>query len=155
MKMLFAGLVCAALMAGCTTAPVPKDYTGPLATIRDTAVSESGSRAQFYFLSEIDGRRIDNILGETRRANSGRGFSLEPVLHRRDVPAHTVKLKIEGRVAYGAPIQEMVNASTVYSVERTIDARLDSNKNYVVKGVLTAEKREVWLEEQGTGRRVE
>lgn len=155
MKMLFAGLACVALMAGCTTTPVPKDYAGPLATIRDTALSESGSRSQFYFLSEIDGRRIDNMLGETRKVNSGRGFSLAPVAYRRDLPAQAAKLKIEGRVAYGAPIQEMLNVSTLYAVERTISVKLDSNKSYVVKGILTAEKREVWLEEQETGRRVE
>lgn len=155
MQKLAMGAVCALLMAGCTTAPIPKDYSGPLATIQDSARSETGSRAQFYYLSEIDGRRVDNVLGETRKANSGRGFSLSPVQYRRDVPAQLSKLKIEARVGYGAPIQEMLNTATLYSTERTLNVKLESNKSYVVKGVLTAEKQEVWLEEQGTGVRVE
>jgi hypothetical protein len=155
LKKFVLGAACVYLIAGCATAPIPKDYSGPLATIQDTARSETGSRAQFYYLSEIDGRRVANVLGETRKANAGRGFSLSPVEYRRDLPAQPSKLKIEARVGYGAPIQEMLNAATLYSTERTITVKLESNKNYVVKGVLTAEKQEVWLEEQGTGARVE
>ncbi len=148
-------MACIAGLAACTTAPVPKGYTGPLATIQDSALSESTSRAQFFYLAKIDDRSIDNVLGETRRANQGRGFLLKPVTYQRDVPAGTVTLTLEARVSYGAPIQEMMNASTVYSTERTLKVTLDSNKTYVVKGTLTADKKDVWLEDTATGNRVE
>lgn len=146
---------CVLVVAGCTTAPIPKDYSGPLATIEDSAMSETDSRAQFYYLSEIGGRRVDNVLGATRQANAGRGFHLSPVTYRRDLPAQATSLKLSARVGYGAPIQEMLNAATLYSADRTLNVKLESNKRYVVKGVLNADKQEVWLEDQDTGARVE
>jgi hypothetical protein len=152
---LLCAITCIAGLVACTTAPVPKDYAGPLAAIQDSALSESTSRAQFFYLSKIDGRSVANVLGETRRANQGRGFLLKPTTYQRDVPAGAVTLTLEARVSYGAPIQEMMNASTVYSTERTLKVTLDSNKTYVVKGTLTADKKEVWLEDPATGNRVE
>jgi hypothetical protein len=56
-------------LAGCATPPVPPDYSGPLATVRDSAQSETANRAQFFYLAEIDGNRIENVLSATRRAN--------------------------------------------------------------------------------------
>lgn len=155
MRALFWAAFFTVSLGGCMTAPIPQDYTGPIATIRDSAISESGSRAQFYYLSQISGQRVDNILGKTRIANRGRGFSLTPVEFRRDLPARQSTLKIEARVGYGAPIQEILNTSTMYSVERTMTLDLESNKTYVVKGILTADKQEVWLEDEATGTRVE
>lgn len=146
---------CAALVAACATSPVPKGYTGPLATVQDSALSESATRAQFFYLSHIDGRRIDNVLGQTRKTNAGRGFSMTPAQYRRDLPATASTLKLEATVDYGAPIQAMMNSSTMYTAERTITVTLESNKTYVVKGVLTADKKDVWLEELDTGKRVE
>lgn len=142
-------------LSGCVTAPIPANYSGPIATIRDTAVSESSNRAQFFFLSEIDGQKVDNVLFATRRANSGRGFSLSTIPFARDVPAITSMLKLEARIGYGAPIQELLNSGTVYTTERTISLRPESNKTYVVKGTLTADQKEVWLEDAETGKRVE
>jgi hypothetical protein len=151
-------VVCAILLAtlfGCTTAPIPKDYSGPIATIRDTAVSETSNRAQFYFLGEIDDRKVDNVLFATRKANRGQGFSLSPVVFSRDVPARASKLKLEARIGYGAPLQEMLNTGTLYVAEAMLSFTPESNKTYVVKGTLTAEKQEVWLEEAETGKRVD
>lgn len=155
MKRALLGLACGVALAACTTAPVPKDYTGPLATIHDTALSETSNRAQYYFLSEIDGKRIDNVLGETRAANYGRGFSLTPSKFVRDVPAQPSKLKLVGKIGYGAPIQEMINSATVYTVEKSVDVKLEATKHYVAKGVLSAEQKDVWLEDLDTGKRVE
>lgn len=150
---LLCGLACAAGLAACATAPIPKDYAGPLAAIQDSATSEAASRTQFFYLSKIDGRSVTNVLGETRRANQGRGFSMTPAAYKRDLPARAASLTLEARVSYGAPIQEMKNASTVYSTERTLNVTLESNKTYVVKGILSADKKEVWLEDAATGNR--
>lgn len=139
---------------GCVTQPIPNNYSGPIATFRDTALSESSTRAQFYFLSEIDGKKIDNILFATRQANAGKGFSLTPVTYSRDIPATLSVLKLEARIGYGAPIQELLNSSTVYTAESIISFKPESNKTYVVKGELSDDKKEVWLEEADTGKRV-
>lgn len=147
---------CAFLLMGCATNPLPKDYSGPIATIQDSAMSESGSRAQFFYLSEVNGKSVTTVLMETRAANNGRGFSLTPSAFSRDLPAQISTLKLEARVDYGAPIQAMMNASTLYSAERTLlNVNLESNKTYVVKGILSADRKEVWMEELGTGKRVD
>lgn len=141
-------------LSGCVTSPIPSNYSGPIATVRDSAISETSNRAQFYFLSEIDGQRIDNVLIATRKANSGRGFSLSTEIFARDIPAKPSKFKLEARISYGAPIQELINSSTTYTAESEINFTPESNKSYVVKGTLTADKREVWLEDASTGQRV-
>jgi hypothetical protein len=75
--------------------------------------------------------------------------------YSRQVPAGLRQLKLQARIGYGAPIQEILNSSTVYEVERTISVTLESNKTYVVKGKLSAEEKSVWLEESDTGKRIE
>jgi hypothetical protein len=142
-------------LSGCVTSPIPENYSGPLATIRDTTLSETPNRAQFFYLSEIDGQRIENVLIATRKANAGRGFSLTTVSFSRDVPAKASAYTLEGRISYGAPIQEILNSSTVYTVQKTLTFTPESNKTYVVRGTLTADRKEIWLEEAATGKRVE
>lgn len=155
-RLLLALPLLAAICSGCVTAPaIPQNYSGPIATIRDSAVSEAYNRAQFYYLGEIDGRQVDNVLFKTRQQNSGKGFSLTPSQYSREVPAGLRQIKLQAKIGYGAPIQEMLNSSTVYEAERTISVPLESNKTYVVKGKLSAEEKSVWLEDADTGNRVE
>jgi hypothetical protein len=142
-------------LSACVSSPIPENYSGPLATIRDSGFLETANRAQFFYLSEIDGKKIDNVLSASKKANAGRGFSMSTVEHARDVPAKASTLVLEGRVSYGAPIQEIMNSSTVYTVQRTVNFAPESNKTYVVKGTLTSERKEVWLEEAASGKRIE
>jgi hypothetical protein len=146
MNKLLALLVTTLALSACVTAPVPANYAGPIARIQDSAISETSSRAQFYYLREIDGKKVDNVLFETRKVNSGRGFSQTVTSFEREVPAGPSTLQLRATIGYGAPIQEIDNASTVYSVEKTINFTIQPYKTYVVKGVLTAEKQDVWLE---------
>lgn len=158
MKRLFLPflLTLLAICSGCVTAPaIPENYSGPIATVGDSTMSETYNRAQFYYLGEIDGRQIDNVLFKTRQQNSGKGFSLTTSQYSRQVPAGLHQLKLQAKIGYGAPIQEILNSSTVYEAERTIRVTLESNKTYVVKGKLSAEEKSVWLEESDTGKRIE
>jgi hypothetical protein len=153
---LILSLACLVL-SSCVTAPIPSNHAGPTARIRDTAIAESSRRAQFYYVAEIDGQKIDNALFETRKTNSGRGFSqvVADAPFERDVAARPTTLKLRATIAYGAPILEIANASTVYAVEKTINFLVQPYKSYVVKGQLTADKQDVWLEDFITGQRVE
>lgn len=155
MKKLY--FVCPILIAlgGCATNPIPANYSGPIATIRDSVISETSNRAQFFYLSKFDDQLINNVLSATQKANRGRGFSLSTVPYVRDVPARQSTLKLEARIGYGAPIQELLNSGTIYTAEKTIQFAPESNKIYVVKGVLSAEKKDVWLEDAETGKRIE
>ncbi|MEA3156347.1 MAG: hypothetical protein QOK44_3936 [Betaproteobacteria bacterium] len=154
MKSIFAACLTVIALSGCVTSPIPEGYTGPTATIRDSALSDSSTRARFFYVSEVDGRSIRTSLQATRSANHGRGFSLSPAVIERQVPAAVVKLKLEGRTAYGAPIQELVMAARMYSVEEVVEAELRPGTRYVVKGRLEEGKTAVWLEEQESRQRV-
>ena len=71
----FAFLVAAALLlAACAEKPVPEGYQGPLADVADTAVPVSGSSADVFYLSAVNGRTIDDSVRATATANAGRGF---------------------------------------------------------------------------------
>ncbi|HYC47883.1 MAG TPA: hypothetical protein VED01_20620 [Burkholderiales bacterium] len=153
MHKLFISVALLAL-AGCATSPIPEGYSGPIATIRDSASSETANRAQFFFLSEIDGNPVKNVLGATRQANSGRGFSLNTVPFSRSVPAKQATFTIEGKIDYGAPIQAIINMGTVYSVQKKVTFAPQSNRTYIVKGTLTANRRDVWIEDD-QGKRIE
>jgi hypothetical protein len=154
MQKLWFALLALLALGGCATSPIPDGYSGPIATIRDSAASETSSRAQFFFLSEIDGQPVKNVLGATRQANSGRGFSLNAVPFSRNVPAKQATFTIEGKIGYGAPIQEIMNMATVYTVQKKVTFAPQSNRTYVVKGALTAERKDVWIEDD-LGKRVE
>jgi hypothetical protein len=143
-----------ALIAGCVSNPVPEDYSGPTATIRDTAVQEGASRGSFFYVAEVDGMQIRNALTASRAANYGRGNLITAKDASRKVPARKLVLKLEARTAHGAPIAELFNSANMYSASAvvTLDAKPDAV--YVVKGVLTAGTRTVWLEDAASGQRV-
>ena len=154
MRKLLVAAAASVVLSGCVTSPIPDNYSGPLATIRDSGVAETSNRSQFFFLAEVDGQHVDNARSVSKRANSGRGFALAPQSFSRQVPAKPSTLTLKGEVEYGAPIQAMLNAGTLYSVEKKMTFTPQSGRTYVVKGILTADKKDVWLEDEG-GQRVQ
>ena len=83
-------VVSLAFLAACVSSPIPEGYTGPTATIRDSARPESGSRALFFYVAKIDGNAIKDSLAVTRQVNYGRGASLRAEASRgwrRDPPS--------------------------------------------------------------------
>jgi hypothetical protein len=143
-----------AFLAACVSSPIPEGYTGPTATIRDSARPESRSRAIFFYVAKVDGNAIRGSLAETRAVNHGRGFSLTPKVIERKVPARPLVLTLEGRTAYGAPVQEMFNSKTMYSVDATVEFEPVPDRAYVVSGILQQDKTEIWLADEATGERV-
>lgn len=151
---LIAAAAASVVFSGCVTSPIPDNYSGPLATIRDTGVSETSNRSQFFFLAEVDGQLVDNARSVSKRSNSGRGFALRPQSFSRQVPAKPSTFTLKGEVEYGAPIQAMLNAGTLYAVEKKVTFTPQSSRTYLVKGILTADKKDVWLEDEA-GQRVQ
>ena len=145
------------LATGCATyEPVPKEYTGPTATLRDTGTSEVGSKAQMFAAMEIDGNRIMNAFWASADASQGRGNSLSMVLPERKVKASPIKVTLKGSHATGAPIAAIASqmAGTFFSVEGVVDFTPKPDGKYVVKGELKKEKSMVWIEDVETGRPV-
>jgi hypothetical protein len=154
MKLIVTACIAILALSGCATSPIPEGYTGPTAIIRDSAFSDSSSRARFFYVSEIDGKMIRTSLAASRAQSHGRGFSLAPVVIERQVPATRLRLKLEGRTAYGAPIQELFMAARMYSVEAVVEAELKPNATYVVRGHLDDKKSSVWLEDDSSGEQI-
>ena len=149
-------LTLALLVSGCMTNPIPEGYSGPRATVQDWARSETKSRASVFSLAEVDGKRIRTSVEATRASVYGKGVQIyfSPQTISREVPATSVVLKLEGRIMYSAPIQELLMAATLYQVDSLIEVTLEQGERYVVKGDLFEDKREIYLEKVSTGQRV-
>ncbi|MBV8503444.1 MAG: hypothetical protein JO006_17215 [Paucibacter sp.] len=138
-------------VAGCATyAPsVPAGYTGPRAQLDDSAQTQSGSRADFFVVEQLDGAGVDNSLNETVRRNQGRGMSMTPYFISRPLIAEKpIKVSIRGRTHYAAPIQELTG--TVYQVKGIVEFTPKANGRYAVVGELSESKSAVWIEDAET-----
>ena len=138
-------LVCILLLLGaCTTAPVPEGYKGPVARVNDTSIPRSGTSIDFFYLAEVNGRRIENSQTATSQANYGRGFAMTPRVIGRDIPAEPSKVKIVGRTHHAAPILALMNK--VYEVSGETEFTPEPNQTYTVKGLLKDDYSAVWIE---------
>jgi hypothetical protein len=106
--------------------------------------SHGGSGIDFFYLDKLNGRKIYQSLAATTQANQGNGFSMEPVMIKRDVPAQTATFTIIGRTHFAAPIQELSNK--VYQVAGDVTFTPAPDASYVVKGTLGPGYSAVWIE---------
>lgn len=142
-------IVLAALMTGCATNPIPEGYTGPLATIKDTVHSHTASKADFFFVSQVNGKPIDDSLSATRGRSYGRGNYMEIAVLDRQVPARAMTLTLVGRTHNAMPISDLMG--TVYQVKGDVEVTPEPDHTYVVKGELVENYSAVWLEDAATG----
>lgn len=150
-------LGCVLALAGCATyQPVPQGHTGPTASVRDSGMSEDGTKAQMFALTEIDGHRIANAFGASAAASHGRGASLTPVYPERSVQIRPMKVMLRGSHVTGAPIHAMASqlAGTFFSVAGTVTFTPAANGKYIVMGELKKDKSTVWIEDAETGQAV-
>jgi hypothetical protein len=142
--------VVAVALVGCAAPPynpIPKGYSGPLATVLDSVTTHSESKADFFVVSHVDGQQVEQSLVTTRLRNQGRGSNMTPVLVQREVPTGELQFTILGRTAYAAPILCMMNP--VYRVKGDVRFTPMSGRTYVVRGTLDENYSAVWIEEQG------
>ena len=110
------GVVASVALVGCATfaPPIPEGYTGPVAIIKDSVKPISEKKADFFYVSEIDGKRIEDSRIKTLNVNRGRGFNMTPSVIERNIPAQKATFTLVGRTEYAAPILALTN--TVYQV---------------------------------------
>jgi hypothetical protein len=156
MRFLLTALLTTLLIGCATHKPVPKDYSGPIATIADSGLSEGSTKAQFFVLSEIDGNKIPTSVGASAGANSGQGFALKTNFVTRDVPAKPMKVKLLATHSTGAPIHAMFSQAigTFFAVEGIVEFNPQPNGKYIVKGELKKEGSSVWIEDASTNQPV-
>ncbi len=153
-KRLVTAAVLLASLTGCATfAPsVPEGYSGPVAIIKDTVKPLSQSKADFFYVSEIDGKRIEDSRVRTLRTNQGRGFNMSPSVIERNVPAQKATFTLVGRTEYAAPILTLTN--TVYQVTGKVTFNPETYRSYVVRGELGENYSAVWLEDEANGKMI-
>ncbi len=141
-------LLCAAL-AACETVPEPAAQapTGPRARLDETAKVHSASKADFFAVTDIDGRPVRNSMAETFTRNYGRGTVMTPYFLNQDLPAGVpVKVGVVARTYYAAPALAMVNE--VYQVKGVVEFTPQANGRYVMRGELGAAHAAVWIEDR-------
>ncbi len=153
-RFLAPALILTALLVGCATNydPVPAEYTGPTAVIRDSGLSEGLSKAQMFAVMEIDGKSVMNAF----RASYGIGATLYTTYPERKVKPVPMKLTLRGSHATGTPIHAIASqvAGTFYSVDGVVEFEPKAGAIYVVNGKLTNEGSSVWIEDGATGQPV-
>lgn len=128
-------------------------FGAAVASLQDTMLRESSSRVQFFYVEAVGTAEVPNAFKASRDGNAGRGLQLGMVAFSREVPPGRMIVSLVGRVAYGAPIEAMLNSSTMYKASRRMAFTPEAGRSYLVKGELSAARQEVWLEDDG-GERV-
>jgi len=149
-------LVCVAIalfLVSCEAyQPVPPGYSGPTVALSDSGTQLSGTKAQLFVAEEMDGKSIENSFSESAAASKNRGFHLTMVLTSRNLPVRSMKIKLRGDVATGAPIHAMFEqlAGSVQSVQGVVDFAPIEGATYTVKGELKDAGSSIWIEDGAT-----
>ncbi|HVG05720.1 MAG TPA: hypothetical protein VM937_12355 [Burkholderiaceae bacterium] len=136
---------------GCAAPPATPNVAEPTATIADTAVGGGRSGKTFFVLAEVDGRPVANSMGPSAIASSEQDPNLQSRESERKVVARRATLRLRGQITYPSPVQQIFLARRMHSVDGTIDVELKPNTSYRVTGILDSFRREIWLEEIGSG----
>jgi len=152
MRWRIAALAAGILLCGCTTNPVPEGYTGPVANITDSYNYRSDKAYDFFVVTKVNGKPIDESLSATAGANYGRGFAITPLAIGRKVPAQEATFTVLGRTHYAAPILEMLNP--VYQISGEIKFTPLPDHDYYVEGKMDDEHSVIWIRDNTTRQRV-
>lgn len=153
MKFHIAPFALFVMLSGCASyKPIPENYTGPIATVTDSGETEDRNKKLIFSLIEIDGHSIENSFFESRRASANQGLTLNLRVTERDVPAHSMKVKLKASHATGAPIHEIASRAmgTFFDVEGVVDFSPVPGGHYLVTGILAKNGSSVWIEDSIT-----
>jgi hypothetical protein len=148
MKKIITAIALVSVLTGCatTSSPLPEGYKGSTAIIKDSVISLGPKKAEFFYVSHVDGKRIDDSRIKTLQVNQGRGMTMTPELIARPVAAKLSTFTIVGRTEYAAPILALTN--DVYEVKGEIQFAPEENKTYAVHGELGENYSAVWVEDE-------
>ena len=126
-----------------------------MAIVADTVQSTGRSSAAFFFVEAADGKDLSgNALDATGRASRGRGASMLIAPFERRLAAGQVSLRLRLRTYHVMPIASLFGSGNNESFGGAVQADLQADMRYRVNGVLDAFRRELWLEEEASGRLV-
>jgi hypothetical protein len=148
-------ILLSSLLTGCVSysPSIPTGYTGPKAVIKDTATVHSTRKIDYFYVEKVSGLLVENSKEASREANYGRGLYMQPITLEREVPAGSkLAITIVGKTEHAAPILAMTNAE--YEVKGEIVFTPAVDGRYIVKGGLSKDLSEIWIEDQQNGQLV-
>ncbi len=133
---------------------VPEGYTGPTATIQDTATKTGVIKAESFQVSKINGQ-FDNNSPMATSYGGGVGVTLKE--SKRTVPANTpLTLSLYGGNIYaadGAALADRLTGQAKKSVSGDVTFTPKKDRVYKVNGVAGKETSSIWIEES-SGKKV-
>jgi len=148
--MLFRALfiVLSGIVSGCANTTVQSPPPGvPTAYLIDRVVARDRTTFEFYVVSAIDGRKVENSYSASKEKHRGRALVVEQELVRvtHEVAARPVRLQLEAKVMYGAAHVALANIGRRRSALTILEVELVEKGSYLVQGVLLEDRAEVWL----------
>jgi len=145
-KIIFPFLVLI-LLSGCVavTPTIPDGYQGDKSLMKDTENRIDDGKIELFYLSKIDGKKIDTSRSKTGKASYGHGNQLTSVLLDNEIKSTKQTFTIVGRTLFALPIRAL--ASTVFEIAGDVTFSPEPNHIYVVKGLLKDDYSAVWIED--------
>ena len=134
---------------------LPKDYTGPTATIRNSGTAQDAFKSTVFEVAKIDGKLSNASAMQTPRGGG-------PVVQMGDsqvkVPAgQPLQVDLSGHDQFAADGPALVYAlggNVAKPAKASVTFTPKANATYVVKGQLAKQGSSVWLEDAANGKRV-
>lgn len=147
-------LAAALLLMGGASNPLPDDYAGQTAVVKDSHanyVEADGMKfehVELYAMMELDGKIIRNAIGSTTGASVNAG-QMRIIGGERRVPIKTMKVGLRAFVYYPS----LFTKNFVHDTRRTVSFTPAAGETYVVRGRLAESDSDVWIETAG-GKRI-
>lgn len=149
-------LVAALLLMGCAGQPLPDDYAGETATVKDSHanyVEATGMRpehVELFAMTHVDGKLIKNGLSNTMAATMQiQNARLIIAGAERKVPIRPLKIELVAQI-YSA---DSLLGPATRKTQRSAGFTPVAGETYVVRGRLAESGSDVWIETAG-GKRV-
>ena len=147
MKKIVLGILIGLFVSSCATFnPIPEGYSGPVANIEDTSSNDTGLSAHYFELSKINGNMISTSFNATRKKYSGQGTNFDPVMLNRDVVPEEAVFTIQGYKFFPTGAQALFSNDLM--VKKDFIFTPEANKKYYIKGELSKELSQVWMEDE-------
>ena len=142
------------LLSGCVTYtnPVPPGYRGPISDVYDSVKYVSDTESQFFVLSKVNGKYVENSLQKTTEESYGKGCSIIHMEMGRGLPSGKLEVELLASTYHAAPILALRGRN--YRVQGVVLFDAVEGESYIVKGVLSEARQAVWIENAKTGETV-
>ncbi|WP_045858008.1 hypothetical protein [Teredinibacter purpureus] len=124
---------------------IPDGYAGNTATIVDSYSNFIQNKADYFVLTKVDGKLIEDSWRKTRSNHYGRGSVFTPSIVSREVLPVKQRFTLEGLVYYPTDGQALFGDSM--KIEKNIVFTPVAGETYFVKGALSSGGSMVWLED--------